>query len=164
MLPIDEAVARIAEIQKSLSISTIYEVKNDVRVATPFAKSIKRAFPYFPKSSIAVTDTPCFMNQWTAPQMTFGSAIMLGEFSVHMLLFCHDADTDRAAAIASAFYPKILQAFSTDIKLGGWSPATVRSIRGADPTLATNDFAGQSFVGLDLYLDLYLNKSALNEP
>lgn len=164
MLAIDEAVARIAEIQKGLSITTIYEVKNDVRVATPFPKSIKRAYPYFPKASVAITDTPCFMNQWTAPEMIFGSALMSGEFRVHMLLYCHDADTDRAAAIASAFYPKILQAFSLDIKLGGWAPVTVRGIRGADPTLATPDFAGQGFVGLDLYLDLYLNKSALNEP
>lgn len=163
-LAIDEAMMRIQQIQMSLAITQILEIQSGSIVVTPFAVSVKKAYPYFPDSSEEITDTPCFINQWTAPSVNFNSVFLSGEFSVHMQLLCEDSDTSRAAAIASAFYPKLLSALATKIKLNEWGPATVRTLRGVDPTLASLEFGGKGYVGLDLNLDIYLNKAQVMEP
>lgn len=162
-LAIDEAVVRIQQIQKALTITEIQEIVSGSIAVTPLAVSIKRAYPYFPPSSKAITDTPCFINSWTAPEIKFQSVLMSGLFSVRSQLLVRDADTDRAAAIASAFWPKILTAFAANIKLNAWAPATVLAIRGRDPTLTVLEFAGQSYVGLDFDIDIYLNKAQVME-
>lgn len=164
-LAIDEAMIRIRGIQKGLSITHIVEFDDeDAPVQKPFVASIKRAYPYFPSSSRTISDTPCFINQWTAPLVSYRSAVAIGDFTAHMQLLVKDADTDRAALIASAFYPKLVDGFAAAVKLGAWGPATVLSLRGADPTLTLLEFAGEGFVGLDLFLDIHLNTAMTMEP
>lgn len=164
-LAIDEAAVRIRGIQKGLAITHIVEFDDeDAPVQKAFPLSIKRAYPYFPKSSMTITDTPCFINQWVAPEVSYRSGVVIGNFSMHMRLLVKDADTDRAATIASAFYTKIVEAFGANVKLGAWGPATVLALRGLDPTLTPFEFAGEIFIGLDLLLDLHLNTAMTMEP
>jgi hypothetical protein len=163
MLAIDEAMMRVQQIQKDLSIDTLYKIQ-DGEIATETVDiSIKRAYPYFAGQNNTVTDFPCFINQWTAPTVEFASVLMTGEFSLHMQLLIKDANLDRSCMIASAFYPKVLQAFAENIKLNAWGPATVRRIRGADPTNAVLSYGGLDYGGLDLFLDIYLNKAKVME-
>jgi hypothetical protein len=163
VLAIDEASARVQQIQKDLSITTLYKIQDGEIVTETVDIGIKRAYPYFPSQSMSLTDFPCFINQWTMPEVQFASVLMTGQFSAHMQLLVKDANSDRAAAIASAFLPKILQAFAENIKLNAWGPATVLSMRGGDPTLAVLSFGGNDFIGLDLFLDIYLNKAKVME-
>lgn len=161
-LAIDEAAVRIRGIQKGLSISEVVEFNEAGNVVSkPLPVLIKRAYPYFPKAGVAIADLPCFINQWTSPEISYRSAVVLGNFTMHMQLLVNkvEAEADRSAAIASAFFPKIVEAFAANVKLGAWAPATVLALRGGDPTLTVLDFAGLGFVGLDLFLDLHLNSA-----
>lgn len=158
-LAIDEAAVRIRGIQKALAITHIVEFDEDGDpVQAAHELSIARAYPYFPKSANGL-EFPCFINQWTAPEISYRSGVTIGNFTMHMQLLVNrvEADTDRSAASASAFFTKIVEAFAANVKLGGWGPATVLALRGNDPTLAVLEIGGLAFVGLDLYLDIHLN-------
>jgi hypothetical protein len=74
----------------------------------------------------------------------------------------YDADSDRAADIASAFMEKIVDAFDAHERLGGNTVAFRTKLRGSGggtrPTLFTVTWAGNTFVGLDLFLDVELTE------
>lgn len=147
---IRDAMTRINEIQAGLSITS------------PRTVLVKRVFPYFPDANkqISDSDCPCFINQWTAPQILFNSNLLRGDFTIHMQLLAKGSmpSLSDAADIATAFYPEIVTAFATNLKLGGMTSATVVGLRGAEPTLALLQYGRQPFVGLDLFLDLRLSR------
>jgi len=160
-LAIDEAAVRIRGIQKALAITHIVEFDDeDVPVQVPFVLAVKRAHPYFMAASKVPTEFPCFINKWEASEITYRSALAMGNFTDHMQMLIKDADTDRAAAIASAFFTKIVEGFAANIKLGGWGPATVLGLRGS-ATLAICEYG---FPGLDLFLDIHLNTVLTMSP
>lgn len=165
MLAIDEAMVRLQQIQAGLSVSEIHVIQDGAIVTEAVDIPVRRAYAYFPARTQKITETPCFINQWTAPFSELRSVLITGEFQVRMQLLVRQAgsETDRAAAVASAFFPKLLQALAQNVKLNAWGPATVRRLRGADPTLTSLEFAGESFVGLDLFLDIYLNAAQVME-
>lgn len=146
--------------------SRINSIQVDLAISSPETVTIKRVYPYFPKSSEAIptADTPCFINTWTMPGVNFGPALQLGSFTWHMNLLIDHPDTNRAAAIATAFLPQIVTAFGANLKLGGSGPVWVKTLRGADPTLARLEFGGKPYIGLDLYLDLGISSAQVLEP
>lgn len=164
---IRDALNRIVGIQEGLSV-TLTDL-NGVMKDPPLVVAVKRAYRYWPDSAHAIDpkDTPCWINNWDAPETLFGSVMNRGVFTVQMGLLCYDEDGDSAADLASAFYPEVVQAFSENIKLGGAEGISVLRLRGASPTLA--DFGqpatgGNSFIGLHLFLDLQMHKSQAMSP
>lgn len=163
-LAIDEAQARICHIQKTLAITEYTFVDDDANLVTvPHALEIKRAYPYFPDASTLPNIRPCFINQWSGPEVSYRSAVVLGNFSTRMVLLTEaGAQTARGAAIASAFFWQLVQAFAANVKLGGWGPATVLALRGGQPTLTADlPYTG---VGLDMQLDYHLNAALTMAP
>lgn len=166
-LPFDEAMARIAEVEKTLSISQYvdFDNENDVlRTKTELIR-VKRVYTYFPAANHTITDFPCFINQWEETDTEYHSGGWISASATcHMQLFAGPAmaNADIRAAQATAFYPKVLTAFAA-LKLGGWQPITIRSLRsGAIPSIL--EYAGVGYVGLDLFLDIYLQKAQVLTP
>lgn len=143
-------------------LEQIYAVQGDISITSPIATSIKKVWPYRPPASKVITDTPCFTNNWTSGQITYvPGGWVRGPIDINMQLLVYDADSDRAAAIASAFYPKVIEAFGAHLKfgLGDWA---VMGLEGNTPTLtafAEEDGGGRTFIGLDLVLHLHGKKS-----
>jgi hypothetical protein len=164
---IRDALERIKGIQEGLSV-TLTDL-NGVAKSPPLTIAVKRAYRFWPDSAVAIDpkDTPCWINNWNAPDTNFLSVMNKGTFTIQMGLLCYDEDSDSAADIASAFYPAVVQAFSENIKLGGAEGISVLKLRGAEPTLA--DFGqpstgGANFIGLHLFLDIQMHKSQAMSP
>ncbi len=160
-LPLDEAMARIAEVASTLSISEIfYNDPDGTRQTRDYPLAIKRTYTYWPDANRMVNDLPCWINQWESTEASYRSGgWAFGTQTAHLQLFVAEISADAAlkSAAAIAFYPKFLQAFAA-VKLGGWGPITVLAHRSnAIPALL--EYAGKAFVGLDLFLDVHLKGS-----
>lgn len=160
-------MARIAEVQKGLSITQYidFDSENDVVRTNAQLIGVKRAYTYFPRSDSPPKEFPCFINQWEETETEYHSGGWISARStahMQLLMGLVAPETDRKAAIAIAFYPKILTAFAA-LKLGGWGPITVRGLRsGAIPAILNYGEVG--YVGLDLFLDIYLSKAQVLTP
>lgn len=124
-------------------------------ISDPLNLAIRRAYPYFPDRRSVLPDTPCWTNGWTLTRIDDGFADNRRQFyTVNAQLFILDADMGRAAEIATAFHVALIDALDADDTLGG--TVTNVDLRGGDPTLALLEWAGQGYVGLNLYFDLEL--------
>jgi hypothetical protein len=145
-------------------LERVRTIQAGLEITSPIATKIKRAYLTSPPSSKLVGDTPCFVNEWTMREVSFKSGLVLGDLEVHMQLLVYDADTDRAAAIATAFYPQIVTAFATNMKLGEGVPYWVKRLRSEDRTLSAMEIGSKGFVGLDLFLDVGISRGQVMEP
>lgn len=150
------------------ALSQIYAIQAGLAITEPVARSVEKVWHYRPPGRAVITDTPCFLNVWSAPEVEFRSSLMMASFEVNMQLVVYDADTDQAADIASAFYPEIVDAFSENVKLGlsGWLVRRLRGdgARGSGSTLTVfeeySESGGKTYVGLDLTLEVVKVKGA----
>lgn len=155
----------------SAAMSQIYAIQEAMQIDHPHSSrkvKVIKSFHYWPDRDEVITETPVWVNNWTAPTLEFQSALLTADFTVHMqLLASSDVSVNEAADIASAFYPLIVDAFSANVKLG-LSEWTVRRLRGGDPTLAViqpaTETTGKEIIGLDLYLDLFCMAAVNNLP
>lgn len=132
----------------------VYEAA--LTIAAPVVVQTKRVYTYSPGRQAALSDCPAWMHSYTLTRREIGPT-KYQFFTIHSQLFIDDADTDRGAAIATAF----LDAYITVLSLAAnssWAGtiAHLVGIRGGDPTVALLEWAGRSYPGLDLYLDLKL--------
>ena len=135
------ALARIKTVEEGLSITS------------PVTQSIKHVYTYIPHQS-AMPEVPCFMHNYALTSVQhFPGGSRKQIYTVTSQFLSGDADLDQAAAIASAFLAEWLDAFSNDLTLNGNCTGPI-VVRGADPTLVKLDYAGQSWVGLDLLIEL----------
>lgn len=145
-MDIATALTRLATMEKALTISA------------PIAASIKRVHTLPPNRGQALADTPCWINSWQLSRIESGLGGAAGPrheyYAVHAQLFVSDADINRAASIATAFLPKFIEALNADYTLG--DAVLTAELRGGDPTLALLEWGGQSYAGLDLFVDLDL--------
>jgi hypothetical protein len=145
------------------AMTRIIAVQAALTITDPIAASIKKAWRYTPPQSQTVTETPAFINSWTLNQETrYSNGYRRHDYTVHMQLLVEDSDKDRAADIASAFHAALLTAFDADVQLAG--ACSGQTIRGGDPTLANFEFAGNPYIGLDLYMDIRMDDVTVNEP
>jgi len=164
---IRDPLEHIKQIQEGLSV--ILTDINGVAQSPAKVISVKRAYRYWPDSAHAISagDTPCFVNVWSLPLLSFYPSMAKGDFIVNMKLLCYDSDSDVAADIASAFIPEIANAFATNLKLGELQRVWVKRLRGGEPTLVSFGepaTGGLSFIGLDLFLDLGIAEAQTMEP
>jgi hypothetical protein len=148
----------INTIQLGLTITPLTEA--------PDVSGVNRVYKYWPSSahSISAADTPCFINEWTTPRISFLPSMMRTEAIVHMQLLYFNGDNDVAADVVTAFLPKIAEAFAGNIKLKADVAVNIGALRGRNPTLALLSFAGMDFVGLDFDLDLHFTDEQVNSP
>ena len=141
-MDIRTVMAAVVTLQESLSITA------------PISSSILRAYRFMPPMSSALPDTPCFFNSWTLQNQQLNISLRILSYTVRMQLAVLDADQDVAADIASSYMNALITAHNADIQLSG--SCTLTTLRGGDPTLAVLNWAGQDFIGLDLFLDVEL--------
>lgn len=133
-------------------------------ITSPIATSIKKVWPFFPPARQVITDTPCFVNTWAVRDVEFMSALRRTAYSVHARLVVYDADSDRAAAIASAFQEPILERFSANVKLSGLSNWMLNTLRfESEQPVVFEDLsaaAGRAVLGLDFFIDITHSEAA----
>lgn len=150
-LTFSPALDRIAAVQLGLSISS------------PLAQTIKRTYRVPPKQGDALPDVPCFINTVDLPDIHWlPNSQRQRRFVVGMQLFVKDADNDQGREIALSFLEAIVVAFHADVTLNG--TCTAQTLRGGTPTLARLDWAGQSFVGLQLFMDVFIYDEGIAGP
>jgi hypothetical protein len=141
-MDIASAMDRIVAIELGLSISQ------------PVAVTVKRAYKYPPAMNVALPSTPAWVNTWTLTRYQRMSGKRTHEYAVNAQLHVEDANQDRAAEIATNFYVAFIAALDADVTLN--HTAVLHTPRGGDPTLVLFERAGKGYVGLNLFLDLFL--------
>lgn len=141
------------------AITNLVSLQEDLSISSPVSSSIKRAYNYTPNMASALPDTPCWLNTWTLQNQELDIGLRILTYTIRMQLMVFDADFSRAADICSAYMTAFITAHNADITLD--SSVTQCALRGGDPTLGVLSWAGQEYVGLDLYLDCEL-KSAVS--
>ena len=140
------------------ALTNLVLLQKSLRISEPRPLQMKNAYPYPPSSNVAL-DMPSVMNTWTlvgiARHTTGG--VLRHSYIVHSQVFCYDADQDQAADVATAFLQAYIDALYTDTTLHG----TVKQVdlRGGNPTLVSLEWAGKSYRGLQLDLDLFFDEA-----
>lgn len=146
-------------------MTQVIAIQGALSITSPSVQSVKKAWAYPPPMSvtIAATDMPCFVNEWSfdrEDRTTQG--LREQHYTVHMLLMVGDADFDKASAIASGFMAAVVNAFDATETLNGsafWS-----KLRGATPTLVSVRRNGEVYAGLELFLDVTLTEGKTYGP
>jgi len=137
-----------------LSLDRIVALQLALAITSPLAASVKAAHKEPPPMTSALPDVPCWINWLEYPTYQRSNAMRQREYIVHMQLFVRDVD--RASTIARAFKEQLDTALDDDITLAG-ACTLQRNLRGGERQL---DWAGQSFRGLDLLLDVLVGYEA----
>lgn len=121
-------------------------------ISSPASIAVKKAYKYVPDRNISLPDTPCWMNTFTHVRRERHHGQRDDFYIVNCRLAVNDADLDRAADIATAFHEAFADALDGNVTLNG--TVVVANLRGGDPTLVLVDWGGQSYVGLNEFVDL----------
>jgi hypothetical protein len=116
---------------------------------------IEKVWLWYPSGRTEITDTPCFLNEWVAGPVAFGSALTRRSYTFRTRLLIYDADLDVAAEMASAFETPMLEMLARNVTL----EQTVTNIsewRGADPTIGPVEYGAKRYIGCDHELDVEL--------
>lgn len=129
-------------------------------ITEPVAAQIKRSWKFIPPANYAIqrADLPCTFSSYELKGVVFGPAILKRQYSLHIQLLTGQAEMqgDIASDIASAFGESLIQALIQHQRMNG-TVSVINDLRGASPdTLTALSWAGESFIGLDLYLDVLL--------
>lgn len=150
-LTFSPALDRIAAVQLGLTISS------------PIAETIKKVYRVPPKQSDVLADQPCFINTFDLPDVRFGvNGQRHRTYTVGMQLLVDDVDNDRGREIALAFLESLIVAFQDDLTLAG--TASSIALRGGSPTLAVLEWGGRAYVGLQLFMDVYIYDTGVAGP
>lgn len=144
-------------------ITAVAGYQSAIAITSPLALTVAKVWPYFPPQSVAIADSPAFINEWIFDhEDRITNGVRSQYYTDHMQLLVYDADSNVAADIATAFMEKIVDAFDAHERLGGNTVAFRTKLRGSGggtrPTLFTVTWAGFTFVGLDLFLDVELTE------
>lgn len=139
------------------ALDRVIAVQGAMSISSPASIAALRAYKYVPARDSALPDTPCWFNSWSFVREERLIQLRRSFYSVRMQLAVHDADLDRAADIATAFHVAAVADFSADVTLNG--QVTNTEFRGGSPTLVRLDWAGMTYVGLDLFLDLVMEEA-----
>lgn len=136
------------------AMDRLVTIQSGLAIAAPIVATIKKAYKYPPAMNVALPSTPAWTNTWTLTRYQRMSGKRTHEYAVNMQLHIDDANHDRAADIATNFYDALITALDADVTLA--HTVVMQTPRGGDPTLVMLDRAGRHYVGLNLFLDLFL--------
>ena len=143
------------------ALDRLVVVESALAITAPVKANVKKAYKTYPKKGTALS-APCMMNGWTLRQHDRFVALREQRLTISIQLFADDADTDRAADIAAAFYEVLVDALDDDVTLNG--NVTDSVLRGGDPTLAGLEWDGRVYVGLQLFLDVTISEARAFGP
>jgi len=134
------------------AMTNLVTLQESLSITAPISSSVLRAYKFMPPMASALPDCPCWINAFslTTQELDIGLRILF--YTIRMQLAIDDSDQDRAADIAASYLNAFITAQNADIQLGG--AVTQSTLRGGDPTLAVLTWAGVSYIGLDLLLDV----------
>lgn len=138
----------------SSAIARIVEILEDVGISDPVSLQMKRVYDFPPSRANNLTSTPCAMIEWSLQNEDRLVDFRRQFYNVHIQVFVNEASNNRAAQIASAFMPAIVDAFDADITLDG--NVTETTLTGNTPTLASLEWNSRTYVGLDFNLTLLM--------
>lgn len=137
-----------------------------ISITDPVATGIVRTYKFIPKSRAALGDLPCALLTYEQQRIEFRPALLMKPYAIRIQVFVAraTAEADQSADIASALLDEIIQALSASQTLGG-TVSVIRSFRGAAPeTLTALEWAGNVYVGLDLYLEVTITAAGNHQP
>lgn len=135
-------------------------------ISQPKRATLKRCYRYLPAMNMTITDTPCAMLTYVQDEIRYHPGLLQKRFTVELRVVVGDAsvDGDVAADMAAAFHDAIILALSGDLTLGG-TVTTVTALRGRTPeTLALWEWAGRSYVGVGLFLEIIMSEARQHAP
>ena len=139
------------------ALDKLIVIQAGLSITAPINLDVGKAYKYFPPAKEALPNDPCWMNEWTLASVERFIDLRVQNFIVHSQLFVNDPDLDRAADIASAFMDAFLTKLDADITLG--QSVTQHNLRGGNPTLGSLKRGNQTYMGLDLFLDLEMKEA-----
>lgn len=142
-------------------IAAVNVIQAAITISSPSSIAVAKVWPYFPPQSVAVSESPAFFNEWIFVREDRTTNGMRQQYYTdHMQLFVYDADSDRAADIATAFMAAIVDAFDAEETLNGTAFRTkLRGSGGGNrPAIFPVKWDNFTFIGLDLYLDIELTE------
>lgn len=132
-----------------------------IAITEPVAASIVRAYATVPDMGRAISDLPCVMLPTHELQgVDFKSAFLEKRYAVNVQVFIKRVDVEQSlsARMASAFEDAIILKCSDTLRLGG-NASVIRGVRGERETLVRLEWAGEAFVGLDMWIDVTLKQT-----
>ena len=132
-----------------------------IAITDPEIASIQKAYPMTPDLDAALTDIPCvIMPGFELQAVMFHSAFIEERYAVRAQVFVKRAEVQQSigAQMAASFLTAIGLALSSHQRLGQ-TASLVRGLRGERDTLVSLTWAGVSYIGLDLWIDITLKTS-----
>ena len=137
------------------ALDKLVTLEKGLSITSPTALSVKDAYKYIPPQTHTLIELPVWMNAWRLNEMSWlpGNQRM-SSYSVNMRLAATSAtvEQDRGADTATSFWEALIKALRNDVKLGG--TIDQHKLRSEGPTLVVLEFAGKSYIGLDVWLDI----------
>lgn len=142
-------------------MANLVAMQESVSITAPITASITKAYKTPPDRQMGHSG-PFIINSWAFPEQANHIAQEAHQYSISMQVFCSDASLEQAGDIAAAFHEALLNAWRADPKLTqNSSPGIISGIwRGNTPTLVSIEWNGKAYVGLDLVLDCWIERTA----
>lgn len=151
------------------AMTAITTTQGALSISSPESVSVVKAWPYFPpQTRTNRLQTPLWRNEWTLVREERHIGLRVQFYVVHMQLLVDRPNLDDAADIATAFMPKVVDAFDAQdgssnggvaLSLAGVPSVTNTALRGGNPTLSRFDESEATYIGLDLFLDVEMKES-----
>lgn len=138
------------------TITAVLAVQSAIVPAAPFASMrIAKVWPVKPPPSATLTELPAWTNHLTFNNEERDPALRRQNATLQMQLFIQSYQSVSDFRVAHAYLDATIAAFDAAINLHG--AIANQEIRGGNPTIGALPFGGQEYLGLDLYLDVFLN-------
>lgn len=139
------------------ALDRLVVIQEAVKITDPATVQTKKAYKYVPprKTLFSASDLPVWFNNWTLPgQIRPGVAMAREEYVIHSQCLAGEVDLEYASDLASALFIRFKDDLYADVNLGG--NVTQAVLRGGNPTLATLEWGGKAYIGLDLFIDIQI--------
>lgn len=142
-------------------ITVVATMQGEITISSPVSSTVVKVWPDYPPQSVSVSDSPTVMNEWIFDREDrTTNGLREQYYTDHMQLFVYNSDSDVAAAMARAFMAALVDKFDTSETLEGTCSWTkLRGKGGNSPLIFPVTWAGFTFVGLDLFLDIRLTEA-----
>lgn len=153
---IKQALDALVIIEESIFIPE--DVRLSIEGLTVEDAKIKKAYRTIPKESDSINDPPAILNIWSASEVLRSSGLLETIYNINMQLFILDTGQDRAADIANAFWDAINAKFDTVVGMTLNGAISHSNLSGASPTLVGWNKFGGPFIGLNMYLEIFIKQ------
>jgi hypothetical protein len=136
------------------ALDALITMQEALSITDPITATIKKAYKLPPQGKI-VLDFPCVINNVSfVRQVRSPVGILRHFYTIEQRLLVKDADLNRGAQIALAFWHEILITWNENIKLT--NTVYTSELRGASPTIGIVEFAGLSYPACISFLDVQI--------